>query len=99
MAKAVLQTADDLLLCNECGTQYPVTEDSGKDECKVCDVRAPTAWSSEHLTDTVDRLGGSEAVRSSHWTSLHYSRQVEVARLQKCLVARQAQSECLVCED
>lgn len=44
MAKAVLQTADDLLLCNECGTQYPVTEESGKDECKVCDVRVSPSW-------------------------------------------------------
>ena len=38
MAKAVLNIAKDYLLCNECGTQYPMTSDSGKDECKICDV-------------------------------------------------------------
>ena len=39
MAKAVLNTADDYILCNECGTQFPVTEDAGKENCRVCDVR------------------------------------------------------------
>ena len=34
---AELNTTDDYLLCNECGTQYPVTSSSGKDECKICD--------------------------------------------------------------
>ncbi|EME42987.1 hypothetical protein DOTSEDRAFT_132174 [Dothistroma septosporum NZE10] len=34
--KPVLQSSDDLLICNECGTQYAVREDSGQDECKVC---------------------------------------------------------------
>lgn len=29
----------DYLLCNACGTQYPVTGD--KDECKICDVCIP----------------------------------------------------------
>ncbi|KAK3717798.1 hypothetical protein LTR37_005569 [Vermiconidia calcicola] len=33
-AKSILRTADDYILCNECGTQYPLTEDAGKDECK-----------------------------------------------------------------
>ncbi|EME81928.1 uncharacterized protein MYCFIDRAFT_188812 [Pseudocercospora fijiensis CIRAD86] len=32
-----LRTSDDLLICNECGAQYDVTADSGKDECKICD--------------------------------------------------------------
>ncbi|KAF7189987.1 hypothetical protein HII31_08809 [Pseudocercospora fuligena] len=32
-----LRTSDELLICNECGTQYDVTADSGKDECKICD--------------------------------------------------------------
>lgn len=36
MAKIILHSDDDLLLCNECGTQYDVK--GGKDECKVCDV-------------------------------------------------------------
>ena len=39
MAKPVLNTADDYILCNECGTQFPVTEDAGKENCRVCDVR------------------------------------------------------------
>ena len=39
MAKAVLSTGDDYVICNECGTQFPVTEDAGKEECRVCDVR------------------------------------------------------------
>lgn len=32
-----LRSSDDLLLCNECGTQYPVPAESRKDECKICD--------------------------------------------------------------
>lgn len=40
MAKAVLNTADDYILCNECGTQFPFTEDAGKEDCRVCDVWA-----------------------------------------------------------
>ncbi|KXT17561.1 hypothetical protein AC579_6174 [Pseudocercospora musae] len=32
-----LRTSDDLLICNECGTQYGVTANSGKDDCKICD--------------------------------------------------------------
>ncbi|KAF2170995.1 hypothetical protein M409DRAFT_63991 [Zasmidium cellare ATCC 36951] len=32
-----LNTSDDLLLCNECGTQYPVTSSSNKTSCKICD--------------------------------------------------------------
>lgn len=39
MAKAVLNTADDYILCNACGTQFPFTEDAGKEDCRVCDVR------------------------------------------------------------
>lgn len=34
---AKLRTSDDYLICNACGTQYPVTADSGKDSCKICD--------------------------------------------------------------
>ncbi|KAK4501950.1 hypothetical protein PRZ48_007760 [Zasmidium cellare] len=35
--KPTLQTTDSLLLCNECGTQYPVTSQASKDSCKICD--------------------------------------------------------------
>ena len=38
MAEAVLNTADDYIICNECGTQYPFTEDAGKTDCRVCDA-------------------------------------------------------------
>lgn len=38
MAKAVLNTSDDYILCNECGTQFSFTEDQGKKDCRVCDV-------------------------------------------------------------
>jgi hypothetical protein len=38
MAEAFLKTADDYIVCNECGTQFPFTEDAGKTECRVCDV-------------------------------------------------------------
>ena len=36
-SKTSLRTSDDLLICNACGTQFPVTEDKLKDECKICD--------------------------------------------------------------
>lgn len=32
-----LTTSDDLLICTACGTQFPVTEDSGKSSCRICD--------------------------------------------------------------
>lgn len=35
--QGVLRTSDDLLICMGCGTQYPVTAESGKDQCAVCD--------------------------------------------------------------
>lgn len=35
---AVLRTADDYIVCSACGTQYPLLADSGKDDCKICDV-------------------------------------------------------------
>ncbi|WPG99775.1 Hypothetical protein R9X50_00259400 [Acrodontium crateriforme] len=37
MAAPKLQVSDDLLICNACGTQFPVTASSNKDECRVCD--------------------------------------------------------------
>ncbi|KAK3673093.1 hypothetical protein LTR78_006933 [Recurvomyces mirabilis] len=36
-AIAKLQSSDDFLLCNACGTQYPVNTQSNKDSCKICD--------------------------------------------------------------
>lgn len=36
-AKAILRTSDDFLLCNACGTQYPVTISDNKEECRICD--------------------------------------------------------------
>ena len=32
-----LQASVDLLLCNECGTQYPVQGQANKSACKICD--------------------------------------------------------------
>ncbi|KAK4569496.1 hypothetical protein LTR86_003259 [Recurvomyces mirabilis] len=32
-----LQSSAGFLLCNACGTQYPVTTPSNKDSCKICD--------------------------------------------------------------
>lgn len=36
--KAVLKISDDLVICKACGTQYPETDKSKKDSCKICDV-------------------------------------------------------------
>nr|POE78445.1 uncharacterized protein ymae [Quercus suber] len=32
-----LQTSNDLLVCNACGTQFSSLRDSGKDDCRICD--------------------------------------------------------------
>ncbi|KIX04137.1 uncharacterized protein Z518_07691 [Rhinocladiella mackenziei CBS 650.93] len=37
MATSTLSTSDDLLLCMGCGAQYDVSEQTGKDECRICD--------------------------------------------------------------
>ena len=72
MAKAVLNTADDYILCNECGTQYPLTADSGKDECKICDVRiSPNLYKFRHtlltLIRTHDSMFQPTVRRLRHW--------------------------------
>jgi hypothetical protein len=34
---ATLHTSNDYLLCTACGTQYPVSDPSKKESCKICD--------------------------------------------------------------
>jgi hypothetical protein len=35
---AQLNTSDDLLICCACGAEYDVTEEEGKESCRICDV-------------------------------------------------------------
>ncbi|KAK5101038.1 hypothetical protein LTS08_004644 [Lithohypha guttulata] len=37
----VLITSNNLLICNACGTQFPVEEGQAKEECKICDPQDP----------------------------------------------------------
>lgn len=37
-ARYTLTTSDDLLLCTGCGAQYEEDEETGKTECRVCEV-------------------------------------------------------------
>ena len=95
--RGVLRTVDDVLMCNECGTQYSVTH--SMDACKVCDVSNAQTNSTDPNVPRLIPLVGSETIRSSNWSSIHHDGQVESWRLQECLVARWSQPECMVCSN
>ena len=91
-ARAVLRSEDDLLLCNECGTQYPVKEDSGKDECKICDVHMLRVLHRYALFLTIIGFLGSTTVRPTDRPGFHNASKVEIGRFQERLVAGQEPS-------
>ncbi len=68
---AVLRIDDDLLLCNECGTQYPVNAEAGKKDCRVCDVSRSSPSDIASQAHIIDRIPGSmflqQARRSPRW--------------------------------
>ncbi|CAK4031001.1 Hypothetical predicted protein [Lecanosticta acicola] len=61
-----LRTTHDLLLCNECGTQYPVTTQSGKDECKICDDPRQYVPATGQVFTTLGRLK-QQGHRNTWW--------------------------------
>lgn len=77
MAQAVLNTADDYILCNECGTQFPFTEDAGKTDCRVCDVSIPR----KQVNECIDLLfSGSATIRACYWSSMDDTCKIENSR-------------------
>lgn len=56
MAELTLRESDDLLICNECGTQYPVDASSGKNECRICDDPRQYVPATGHAFTTLRKL-------------------------------------------
>lgn len=67
MATPKLATTDDLVVCCGCGAQYDVDEQTGMDECRICEV-------SEVFFDSITRPPPTSRDQTStvHLPSFHF---------------------------